>query len=96
MQPLTPKEIEQVLDELNEWAFKDDAIIRELKFDNFKEALAFMVRVGFEAEAQKHHPEWTNVYNRVSIRLCTHDAGDKVTNKDIQLAKAIDKIYKTN
>ncbi len=96
MQPLSPKEIEQALNELNEWAFKDDAIIRELKFDNFKEALAFMVRVGFEAEAQKHHPEWTNVYNRVSIRLCTHDAGDKVTNKDIQLAKAIDKIYKTN
>jgi 4a-hydroxytetrahydrobiopterin dehydratase len=96
MQSLTQKEIEQALDELNGWTLEDDKIIRKFQFDNFKQAISFMVRVGFEAEAQKHHPEWTNVYNRVVVKLCTHDAGDKVTNKDIQLAKAIDKIYKTD
>lgn len=52
-----------------------------------------MVRVGFEAEALVHHPNWSNVYNSVSITLNTHDAGDQVTEKDIELAKAIEKIY---
>jgi len=51
-----------------------------------------MVRVGFEAEKQAHHPEWFNVYNRVEISLSTHDAGGKVTEKDILLAKAIEQI----
>jgi 4a-hydroxytetrahydrobiopterin dehydratase len=52
-----------------------------------------MVRVGFEAEAMDHHPDWSNVYNRVRIRLTTHDAGDKVTAKDVDLARRIETIY---
>jgi len=51
-----------------------------------------MVRAGFEAEALNHHPDWTNVYNRLVVRLNTHDAGDKVTAKDIDLAKRLQKI----
>ncbi len=61
-------------------------------FGSFREALSFMVRVGFEAEALNHHPEWSNVYNRVVIRLTTHDAGNKVTTSDLELARRIEGI----
>lgn len=94
MDPLKTKEIEKELDKLDDWSFKDDAIHREFSFDNFKQAMGFMVEVGFEAEDLGHHPNWSNVYNSVSISLNTHDADNKVTSKDIDLAKAIDKIYK--
>jgi len=63
-------------------------------FSNFSEAFAFMTRVALEAEKADHHPLWTNVYNKVEIWLNTHDAGDVVTDKDKQLAKAIDAIFK--
>ena len=53
----------------------NDALTKTFTFGSFREALSFMVRVGFEAEAMNHHPEWTNVYNCVFIRLSTHDAG---------------------
>lgn len=95
MKPLTDQELKKELSGLDGWEYKNDKIHRELSFSNFKEALSFMVRVGFEAEAQGHHPEWFNVYKTVSVSLSTHDADGKVTEKDIKLAKAIDKIYKT-
>jgi 4a-hydroxytetrahydrobiopterin dehydratase len=95
MKPLSEKQLKDELKILEGWNFKDDKIHKSLKFDDFKQALSFMVRAGFEAEALGHHPDWNNVYNTVSISLCTHDADDKVTSKDIELAKAIDKIYKT-
>ena len=88
--PLSAVEIESALSALAGWNLDRDALAKEFKFGNFKEALAFMVRVGFEAEAMDHHPDWTNVYNRVAIRLNTHDAGGKVTEKDIDLAKKIE------
>jgi 4a-hydroxytetrahydrobiopterin dehydratase len=88
-QPLTPAEIQAALPELPGWRHERDALAKEFKFGTFKEALSFMVRVGFEAELMDHHPDWTNVYNRVAIRLNTHDAGGKVTAKDITLAKKI-------
>lgn len=59
-------------------------------FKNFSEAFAFMTRVAFIAEKMNHHPEWSNVYNKVSIHLSTHDAGNTVTEKDRKLAAAID------
>ena len=96
MKPLTSEEIELKLKELDNWEFEDDQIKKDFSFDNFKEALAFMVKVGFEAEDLGHHPNWSNVYNSVSIQLNTHDADNKVTEKDIKLAKAIDKTYKKN
>ena len=88
-QPLTPAEINTALPALPGWALDRDALAKEFKFGSFKEALSFMVRVGFEAEAMDHHPDWTNVYNRVAVRLNTHDAGGKVTAKDVALAKKI-------
>jgi 4a-hydroxytetrahydrobiopterin dehydratase len=67
------------------------AISRDFRFKDFSEAFAFMTRVALLAEAAGHHPEWSNVYNKVSIRLTTHDAGG-LTAKDTALASAIDKL----
>jgi 4a-hydroxytetrahydrobiopterin dehydratase len=74
------------------WKETDNKLHRQFKFADFSEAFAFMTRVAILAEKQDHHPLWTNVYNKVDIWLNTHDAGDIVTEKDHQLAKAIDKI----
>lgn len=70
---------------------KEKAIRREFKFADFSEAFAFMTRVAMLAEKADHHPDWSNVYNRVSITLTTHDAGG-LTEKDIALARAIDRL----
>lgn len=90
--PLNTEQINKELSDLNGWKYEDNSISKEFEFSNFKEAMGFMVRVGFEAEALVHHPNLSNVYNSVSISLQTHDAGDKVTQKDIDLAKAIEAI----
>ncbi|MBK9761168.1 MAG: 4a-hydroxytetrahydrobiopterin dehydratase [Flavobacteriales bacterium] len=74
------------------WTEEKNQLCRDFQFKNFSEAFAFMVRVAFIAEKMDHHPEWSNVYNRVSIRLSTHDAGNVVTEKDRKLAGAIDKL----
>lgn len=66
-----------------------DAIERDFVFANFSQAFAFMTRVALLAEAADHHPEWSNVYNRVHILLSTHDAGG-LSARDVQLAAAID------
>ncbi len=87
--PLGAKQIKVALGRLPGWTFKGDALGKEFKFGSFREAMSFMVRAAFEAEAMNHHPEWTNVYNRVAIRLNTHDAGGKVTAKDVALAGKI-------
>jgi 4a-hydroxytetrahydrobiopterin dehydratase len=67
-----------------------DAIVRSLKFRNFAEAFGFMAEIALVAEKMDHHPEWSNVYNRVEILLATHESGG-VTERDIKLAEAIDK-----
>jgi len=95
MDPLTEEKIKTELKKLDGWNYSDDKIHRELSFSDFKTALSFIVRVGFDAEEQGHHPELFNVYNTVQISLSTHDAGDKVTEKDITLAESVDEIYKT-
>lgn len=85
--PLTATELAAALAGLPGWAQEGDALTRTFQFADFRGALAFMVRVGFEAEAMNHHPEWTNVYHRVAVRLTTHDAGNRVTAKDVELAR---------
>ncbi len=92
MKALSSEEIQDHLKEVDGWHYSGDKLSKDFTFADFKEALSFMVRVGFEAEAQAHHPEWLNVYNRVSVSLNTHDAGGKVTVKDFKLAKAIDRV----
>lgn len=90
--PLTRKEIKLALGTLPGWKFAKNTLAKEFKFGSFREAMSFMVRAGFEAEAMDHHPDWTNVYNRVAVRLNTHDAGGRVTAKDIALAKRLQQI----
>ncbi len=90
--PLTSAEIEAALPALPGWTFERDALAKTFRFGSFKEAMSFMVRAGFEAEAMDHHPDWTNVYNRVAIRLNTHDAGGKVTAKDVTLARKLQEL----
>ncbi len=90
--PLKAAKITAALVTLPGWTFRRNALTKAFKFGSFREAMSFMVRAGFEAEAMNHHPEWTNVYNRVAIRLNTHDAGGKVTAKDVELAQRFEKI----
>lgn len=72
------------------WLEENNKLYRKFVFQNFSEAFGFMTRVALVAEKIDHHPNWSNVYNVVEIFLSTHDAGNTVTEKDHQLAKAID------
>lgn len=74
------------------WTERDGALQLEVRFRDFSEAFAFMCRVALAAERLDHHPDWSNRWNRVSIRLTTHDAGGIVTDRDRALAAAIDEI----
>lgn len=79
------------LDRLGEWDYDDarDALTRSFLFADFSEAFAFMTRVALLAEKADHHPEWSNVWNRVDILLTTHDAGG-LSQRDVRMAEAID------
>lgn len=90
---LTGKARTTALASLKGWkkVFKRDAIAKSFKFADFNQAWGFMTRVALAAEKADHHPEWSNVYNRVEITLSTHDAGG-VSAKDVALAKFIDSI----
>ena len=74
------------------WTEAENKLKKEFIFADFSEAFAFMTRVAFLAEKHNHHPEWSNVWNKVVITLSTHDAGDIVTEKDKLLSEAIDKL----
>ncbi len=74
------------------WIQENNKLKKTFTFKDFTEAFGFMTKVAIEAEKINHHPFWTNVYNTVSFELSTHDAGDIVTHKDHQLAKAIDSL----
>lgn len=74
------------------WTETDNQLVRDFTFADFSEAFAFMTRVALLAEKADHHPWWSNVYNKVTIKLTTHDAGNAITDKDRKLARAIDGI----
>ncbi|MFB9863062.1 pterin-4-alpha-carbinolamine dehydratase [Rufibacter immobilis] len=74
------------------WTEEENCLRRRFTFKDFKEAFGFMVEVALVAEELNHHPWWSNAYNRVEIRLSTHDAGNVVTPKDHELARRIDRI----
>lgn len=74
------------------WQNIDNQLYRAFEFADFVSAFTFITKVAFEAEKQQHHPTIHNTYNKVELWLCTHDAGDVVTSKDEELAKAIDKL----
>jgi len=74
------------------WQQIDNSLQKQFIFNDFKAALEVIMKIGFEAEYLNHHPEWTNIYNKLIIKLTTHDAGNTVTDKDIELAKRINLI----
>lgn len=74
------------------WEEKDNKLVRTFVFKNFIEAFGFMTKVAIAAEKQDHHPNWSNVYNKVVIELTTHDAGNVVTDNDRKLAEIIDSL----
>ncbi len=80
--------------DLPEWEVKGKRIRRQFVFPNFVEAFCFMTKVAFIAERMNHHPEWKNIYSTVTIELTTHDLGG-LSNLDIELAKAMNDLYKT-
>ena len=79
--------------ETNNWIEKQNALEKTFIFKDFETAISFMVKASFTIEKLNHHPEWTNVYNRLFVKLTTHDAGNTITDKDRQLADALDKLY---
>lgn len=74
------------------WKEENNRLKKTFTFKNFTEAFGFMTKVALVAEKMNHHPTWTNSWNTVSFELCTHDAGDTVTERDHKLAQAIDKL----
>lgn len=76
------------------WKEENDSLSREFVFNDFSEAFAFMTRVAMIAEKLNHHPDWSNVWNKVRINLSTHDAGNVVTDLDRKLAQEIDHLFK--
>ena len=95
MQTLTETEIKTLCALKPGWALSEDgeSVSAKVEFDDFVEAFGFITRVAFFAHEQDHHPEWSNVYNRVEIMLTTHDA-DGLTERDMKLAKSIEKLLK--
>ena len=85
-------EIIKKLSELSDWEFTNDQLKKAYLFTNFREAMGFIIRISYEAEQQNHHPGIYNCYNRVELSLNTHDAGNIVTQKDFNLAHAIDSV----
>jgi 4a-hydroxytetrahydrobiopterin dehydratase len=86
---LSEPEIESELHKLKDWSVKGQNIEASFAFKTFRDAIAFIVEVAIEAEVMNHHPEFYNSYNRVSFSFCTHDAGHKITDLDIEIASRI-------
>lgn len=87
--PLAQHERDTLRSTLPHWQVEGDRLKRDWQFKDFSEAFAFMTRVALLAESMQHHPNWSNVYNRVSIELTTHDLGG-LSDLDVQLARSID------
>ncbi len=88
---LTAQQIEQQLAQTPGWELQQEKLSREFLFDSFISAFGWMSSVALVAESMNHHPEWSNVYNRVTVQLTTHDAGG-ITQSDFQLAKQMNRL----
>ena len=91
--PLSSDQLKAALEELSGWSHKEGKLHRQFQFNSFVEAFGFMSSLALVAEAMGHHPEWFNVYNRVTIDLTTHDA-DGITNLDLELARKANELAK--
>ena len=88
---LSSEDVSTRLKGLSDWSERDGKLHRELRFESFRDAFAFMTRVAFEAETMNHHPDWSNSYSTVVIDLSSHDVGG-ISERDFKLAAAIDAI----
>ena len=88
---LSQEEIDEELEKLQGWSIIDEKLHKEFSFDSFNQAFGFMTRAAMEIEKMNHHPEWFNVYSRITIELTTHDAGG-ITQNDINLAKILNSL----
>lgn len=91
---LTEEQVRSALENLPRWALHDGKLHREYKFSDFAHAFGFMTTAAVLIEKMNHHPEWSNVYNRVTIDLVTHDAGG-ITGLDVELAQVLEGISKS-
>ena len=91
MMRLSETEITEELKKLEGWNIIDNKLHKEFQFDSFNQAFGFMTRAAMEIEKMNHHPEWFNVYNRITVDLTTHDAGG-ITNNDINLARILNSL----
>ncbi len=91
MMKLLSEQISEELKSLPGWSVKDEKLHRDFEFESFNQAFGFMTRAAMEIEKMNHHPEWFNVYNKLSVDLMTHDAGG-ITENDIQLAKILNSL----
>jgi 4a-hydroxytetrahydrobiopterin dehydratase len=89
---LTPSQIQEALLGLGGWGVEEAKLLKVYRLKDFKAALAFINQVGAVAEQLNHHPEIHNSWNQVTLRLCTHDAGGQITEKDLTLARALQSI----
>jgi len=90
-QPLTSDQVAEALPSLQGWSLEGGKLFREFRFAGFVEAFGFMASVALVAESMNHHPEWSNVWNRVSVHLVTHDAGG-ITELDLTLARRMSEL----
>ena len=88
---LSQTEIDEELKNLSGWNVKNEKLHKEFQFDSFNQAFGFMTRAAMEIEKMNHHPEWFNVYDKITIELTTHDAGG-ITKNDINLAKILNSL----
>ena len=91
MMRLSESDIDEELKKLSGWDVKDGKLHKEFQFDNFNQAFGFMTRAAMEIEKMNHHPEWFNVYNRITVDLTTHESGG-ITNNDVNLAKILNSL----
>ena len=91
MMRLSPEKISEELKNLPGWSIKDEKLHKDFEFESFNQAFGFMTRASMEIEKMNHHPEWFNVYNKLTVDLMTHDAGG-ITENDIQLAKILNSL----
>jgi 4a-hydroxytetrahydrobiopterin dehydratase len=88
---LSQEDIDEELKSLQGWSVVNEKLHKEFQFDNFNQAFGFMTRSAMEIEKMNHHPEWFNVYNKITIELTTHDAGG-ITKNDVNLAKILNSL----
>jgi len=91
IEKLSSEQIENELKNLDGWTVKNGKLHKDFQFDDFNQAFGFMTRAAMHIEKMNHHPEWFNVYNKLSVELMTHDAGG-ITQKDVSLAKILNSL----